>query len=92
VDQDFTYGEGPGGTTRLRDLLSKFLNTHFKITESKLIDKNIITTPGVYAALEQISWAVANPGEGILVGRPLYPGFIKGFSYSRSKYVFFIVP
>ncbi|KAL7266769.1 hypothetical protein RUND412_010667 [Rhizina undulata] len=86
VDQDFTYGEGPGGTSRLRNHLSDFINTHFNVPVSaKLTKENIITTPGVYAALEQISWAVGNPGDGILVGRPLYGGFIKGFTFSRSR-------
>jgi hypothetical protein len=37
--------------------------------------------------MEQISWVVANPGDGILVGRPYYGGFIQGFAKGRSKYV-----
>jgi 1-aminocyclopropane-1-carboxylate synthase len=49
--------------------------------------ENIVTTPGVYAAMEIISWVVANPGDGILVGRPFYGGFIQGFARSRSRFV-----
>ncbi|KAF8247843.1 putative 1-aminocyclopropane-1-carboxylate synthase [Wilcoxina mikolae CBS 423.85] len=86
VDADFTYGEGPGGSSRLRGYLKDFINSYFNIPSTQLIDKeHIVTTPGVYSAMEQISWVVANPGDGILVGRPYYGGFIQGFAKGRSK-------
>jgi bifunctional pyridoxal-dependent enzyme with beta-cystathionase and maltose regulon repressor activities len=89
VDADFTYGEGPGGSSRLRGHLKEFINSYFNIPSTQLIDKeHIVTTPGVYLAMEQILWVVANPGDGILVGKPYYGGFIQGFTKGRSKYTF----
>ncbi|KAF8542010.1 pyridoxal phosphate-dependent transferase, partial [Trichophaea hybrida] len=68
--------------------LSSFVNNHFPIPNNRSIKADdIVTTPGVYAALEQVSYAVADPGDGILIGRPMYNGFQKGFTFSRSRLV-----
>ncbi|KAI5791042.1 pyridoxal phosphate-dependent transferase [Pyronema domesticum] len=86
TDRDFTYGEGPGGSSRLRTHLAAMVNQYFNIPIPQPVEKeHIVTTPGVYSAMEQISWAVGNPGDGILVGRPYYGGFIQGFARSRSR-------
>ncbi|KAI5776335.1 pyridoxal phosphate-dependent transferase [Geopyxis carbonaria] len=94
TDQDFQYG-GLGGSDRLRGLLAKFINNHWHLNSEprkakgalvkEIVPDNIVTTPGVYAALEHLSYAIANPGDGILIGRPLYGGFSKGFTFSRSR-------
>jgi len=64
------------------------MNNHFPIPSNRSIKADdIVTTPGVYAALEQLSYAVADPGDGILIGRPMYNGFQKGFTFSRSRLV-----
>jgi 1-aminocyclopropane-1-carboxylate synthase len=88
TDRDFTYGEGPGGSSRLRTHLAAMVNQYFNVPISQPVEKeHIVTTSGVYSAMEQISWAVGNPGDGILVGRPYYGGFIQGFARSRSRFV-----
>jgi len=85
MNQDFRYGRADGSES-LRTLLVNFIDTYFLIPKDRLIDKCMIaTTPGIYGALDQIFCVVANPGDGIMIGRPMYDGFIRGFTFSRSK-------
>lgn len=36
---------------------------------------NIFVTPGLASAIDAISWAICNEGDGILIPRPMYNGF-----------------
>ncbi|KAL4723227.1 hypothetical protein ACLX1H_009717 [Fusarium chlamydosporum] len=71
----FTYGDGTTGTKRVKKAVSRFLTTHLK--PFKAIEPAHITmTNGCSAAIEHLSWAVANPGDGILLGQPYYGTFV----------------
>ncbi|RGP59475.1 hypothetical protein FLONG3_11169 [Fusarium longipes] len=71
----FTYGDGTTGTKQIKKTIARFLNTHLK--PFKAIEPAHITmTNGCSAAIEHLSWAVANPGDGILLGQPYYGTFV----------------
>lgn len=65
-----TYGEGPQGTTPLRAEIARFMNEEFKPLEP--IDKtHICMCNGAGNVVSQFCFCVGEPGDGILVGRPL---------------------
>ncbi|KAM0719508.1 hypothetical protein Q7P37_003637 [Cladosporium fusiforme] len=66
-----TYGDGFTGSRRLRTAISSLLNRYLN-PATPLESDHIIVTNGCSSALEHIAWAVANPGEGLLLGRPFY--------------------
>ncbi|KAL0064451.1 hypothetical protein AAF712_008615 [Marasmius tenuissimus] len=71
----FTYGDGPSGSKQVVDTLARFFNKFFNpVNEVK--KEHIMVTNGVSSAVEHFSWALANLGDGILLGRPYYRTFI----------------
>lgn len=74
-----TYNDGGGGSTRLRTAIAKFLNRHLHPI-TPLTPDQLVVTNGVSPAIEHVSWAFADPGEGILLGRPYYGTFIPDIS------------
>lgn len=73
--QGLTYGDGPQGSKRVKAAIASFLSTHFRSTQ-ELKPENIFITNGVSSAIEHCAWTLANPGEGILLGRPYYRAFL----------------
>jgi aspartate/methionine/tyrosine aminotransferase len=74
-----TYNDGGGGSKRLRCAIAQFLNRHLKPV-TPLDAEQLVVTNGVSPAIEHVSWAFADPGEGILLGRPFYGTFIPDLS------------
>ncbi|BCS25219.1 putative aminotransferase [Aspergillus puulaauensis] len=74
-----TYNDGGGGSSRLKKAICHFLNHHMKPIKP-LEPSHLIVTNGVSPAIEHVSWAFADPGEGILLGRPYYGTFIPDIS------------
>jgi aspartate/methionine/tyrosine aminotransferase len=74
-----TYGSGPYGSKAVRASIARFMNDHFK-PFSPLQPDHIMATNGVSAAIEHCAWSLANPGEGILLGRPYYRAFLPDIS------------
>ncbi|KAK2874935.1 hypothetical protein FQN49_001936 [Arthroderma sp. PD_2] len=70
-----TYNDGGDGSRRLKTAASRFLNRHLKPVV-QLKPEHLMVTNGVSAAIEHMSWAFTDPGEGILLGRPHYGAFI----------------
>lgn len=70
-----TYGDGPSGSMSLRQTLATFLNDYFHPIRPVQAG-HLMVTNGVTSAIEHASWALANSGEGILLGRPYYRAFI----------------
>lgn len=70
-----TYHNGGGGSTRLKNAMSRFLNRHLNPV-IHIDPGHVIITNGVSPAIEHVSWAFADQGEGILLGRPYYGTFI----------------
>lgn len=75
----FTYGNGPFGTHRLRKAMSRFLNRHLKPRED-IQPSQLIVTNGVSHSIEHLSWALADAGDGFLLGQPYYGSFIPDIS------------
>ncbi|GLI76910.1 hypothetical protein PoHVEF18_005188 [Penicillium ochrochloron] len=74
-----TYNDGGGGSNRLRRAIAQFLNRHLKPV-TPLDAEQLVVTNGVSPAIEHVSWAFTDPGEGILLGRPFYGTFIPDLS------------
>ncbi|KAL6355520.1 hypothetical protein LRP88_11115 [Fusarium phalaenopsidis] len=73
-----TYGEGYTGTLRLRLAMAKHLNRHFHPAQA--IDAEEITfTAGVTNINEVCALVTCDPGEAIMLGRPIYGPFSKDF-------------
>lgn len=70
-----TYGDGPNGSNALRAIMAPFLTKHLKPVKP-VKPEHIMVTAGVSAAIEHVSWALADPGDGVLLGRPYYRAFL----------------
>lgn len=70
-----TYGDGMTGTKRTKRAVAHFLNKHLKPARP-IEPSHISMTNGCSAAIEHLSWAVADPGDGFLLGQPYYGTFI----------------
>ncbi|CAN9469142.1 unnamed protein product [Alternaria alternata] len=66
-----TYDDGPVGSARLRAALAKLLSAQLK-TARPVQASQIAVTNGVSSALEHVAWALADPGDVFLLGRPYY--------------------
>ncbi|CAO2657098.1 Nn.00g059010.m01.CDS01 [Neocucurbitaria sp. VM-36] len=69
-----TYGDGPTGSRAAMIALAGFFNDYFHPVIN-VESEHLMITNGVSSAIEHTAWAIANPGEGILVGRPYYRAF-----------------
>ena len=73
-----TYGDGPSGSHELREALSEFVNDHFSSRE-KLAREHVTIMNGVSSVIDALCFCIAEPGDGILIARPLYVGFLGDF-------------
>jgi aspartate/methionine/tyrosine aminotransferase len=73
--RSLTYGDGPCGSLPLRSTLARFLTSHFGAA-TPVQTAHLMVTNGVSSAIEHCSWALADAGEGILLGRPYYRAFL----------------
>lgn len=71
----FTYGDGTLGSKRLKNAVSRFMTRHLRPVVP-IDPSHVSITNGCSAALEHLSWALANPGEGFLLGQPYYGTFL----------------
>ncbi|KAE8136762.1 pyridoxal phosphate-dependent transferase [Aspergillus pseudotamarii] len=62
------------GSVRLKTAIARFL-TRYLSPSKALKPSQIVATNGVSSATEHCSWALCDPGEGMLAGRPYYRGF-----------------
>ncbi|KAI9658481.1 MAG: hypothetical protein M1831_003919 [Alyxoria varia] len=73
-----TYGDGSVGSNRLRQSLAGFMTRNFD--PLKPIEMQHVTIlAGVSSVIDSLSFCLCEQGEGILIGRPLYVGFISDF-------------
>ncbi|KAL9057920.1 MAG: hypothetical protein Q9162_002047 [Coniocarpon cinnabarinum] len=84
----FSYGEGPWGTDRLRKSMAHYVNKNFGVHEPVDADK-ILFANGVTSICEMLGFTVADPGDGILLSKPIYQAFQFDFgTKARIKPVF----
>ncbi|KNG89221.1 hypothetical protein ANOM_002139 [Aspergillus nomiae NRRL 13137] len=69
-----TYSTGPRGSRRLRRAAAAFLNEDFHSRQT-ITQDNIFITPGLASAVDALTWAICNDGDGILIPQPYYNGF-----------------
>lgn len=74
-----TYNDGGMGSKQLRKAVAHFLNR--QLTPFRHIaPSHVVMTNGCSAAVEQLSWLLTDPGEGVLLSRPYYGTFIGDIS------------
>lgn len=67
----FTYGDGG---KRLKGILARFLGRQLQAL-TPIEPRHIAVTNGCSSAIEHLSWALANPGDVFLLGKPYYATF-----------------
>ncbi|KAG7529662.1 hypothetical protein FFLO_05506 [Filobasidium floriforme] len=76
--QDLSYGDDLWGSKRLHRALAGFLNEWFEPYE-EVQPEHIITSAGLSCSIDQLTYTLFNPSEGILILRPYYAGFNRDF-------------
>ncbi|KAH8079618.1 pyridoxal phosphate-dependent transferase [Filobasidium floriforme] len=76
--QDLSYGDDLWGSKRLHRALAGFLNEWFEPYEQAQ-PEHIITSAGLSCLIDQLTYTLFNPSEGILILRPYYAGFNRDF-------------
>jgi aspartate/methionine/tyrosine aminotransferase len=83
----FTYGDGPTGSKRLKEAVAKFVTHNFAAyTEVKA--EHVTMTNGTSAALEHLSFALSNPGDVFLPGRPYYGNYEPDYTWRFDAKLF----
>ncbi|GLA52791.1 hypothetical protein AnigIFM63604_009670 [Aspergillus niger] len=72
--EHLTYSTGPRGSRRLRRAAAAFLTERFH-SQKPITYHNILVTPGLASAIDGVTFAICNEGDGILIPQPLYNGF-----------------
>ncbi|KAB8337221.1 hypothetical protein FH972_021523 [Carpinus fangiana] len=75
---DFTYGEGPWGTSRLRKAMAAHMTKYFNAI-SPVDPEDILVASGVTSLCEMLGFTIADPGDGVLFTRPIYQAFEPDF-------------
>ncbi|OAP56365.1 hypothetical protein AYL99_09544 [Fonsecaea erecta] len=85
-----TYGHGPAGAIELRRVLAGFVREVFR-PSMHIDENNVCICLGAGNAVDNLSFCLGEPGDGILVGRPLYVGFFPDIE-ARAKVKPVLVP
>ncbi|KIW73083.1 hypothetical protein, variant 2 [Phialophora macrospora] len=78
-----TYGHGPAGSIDLRRAIAEFVTEVFKPSMT-ISESHVAVCNGAGSAVDNLSFCLGEPGDGILVGRPLYVGFFPDIE-ARAK-------
>ena len=78
-----TYGEGPAGTTALREHIASYVNDIF-LPHIPIEDDHICMCNGAGSAVSNFAFCVGEPGDGILLSQPLYTGFFHDIPYNSK--------
>lgn len=69
-----SYGEGPGGSLRLRKAIAAFVNQFFSPV-IPVRPEHITVSNGVTSSIERCAFGLGDPGDYFLLGRPFYGSF-----------------
>ncbi|QKX61154.1 uncharacterized protein TRUGW13939_08301 [Talaromyces rugulosus] len=69
-----TYHEGPFGSRRLREAMARLITTYFHPV-SPISSDHIVFTSGVTSLNAISALSLTDPGDGILLGQPIYGSF-----------------
>lgn len=81
--QDLTYGDGTTGSNRLKVAMARFLTKHLHAV-TEIAATHVTVTNGCSSSIKHLSWAIANPGEGIRLGQPYCRGFVASIDLRTS--------
>ncbi|KAG0098009.1 hypothetical protein BGZ93_001391 [Podila epicladia] len=71
----FGYGESPSGSKKLREhFANNIFNRYFNPVEPVSFDQMVLSA-GCSATVDNFTFCVCDPGEGILITTPFYGGF-----------------
>lgn len=70
-----TYGDGSVGSNDLRAGVASFINPNFHTTKA-IEPSSVSILNGVSSVIDSLAWCICDEGDGILIGRPLYAGFV----------------
>ena len=76
--KDFSYGEGPWGSLRLRKAMAKHMNRHFKPHAPIQADR-LLFANGVTSLCEMLGFTICDAGDVVLLSRPIYQAFKSDF-------------
>ncbi|KAM3072022.1 hypothetical protein ACMFMG_008488 [Clarireedia jacksonii] len=83
-----TYGDGPTGSLALRAALASYMNSYFSAYK-KVTSDHITVLSGGSSLIDALCYCIAEEGDGILIARPCYGGFVGDFEdRARVKLVF----
>ena len=74
-----TYGDGSVGSDAPRQAIAKSVNDRFRPVE-RLGYTSVTVRNGASAILDCLAWCICDEGDGILIGRPFYVGFVSDFT------------
>jgi len=87
---DFSYNDGPWGTRRLRSAMAQHINRRFHPVHP-VSERDLLLANGVTAVCDMLGFSLAEPGDGILMGQPLYQAFVPDFG-TKAKVKPVLVP
>jgi 1-aminocyclopropane-1-carboxylate synthase len=76
----FSYSASSPGLTSLYDGLCKLYNGDTFSPAVKVDKDHLYVTAGCTTLLDQIFWTLCDKGDGVLIGRPCYGGFVPDMS------------
>jgi aspartate/methionine/tyrosine aminotransferase len=76
---DLDYGSGPWGSLRLRKAMANYMDKYFKPLNSINPD-DILFAAGCTSLFEMLGFTIFEPGDGLLLSRPIYQAFKRDFS------------
>lgn len=74
----FTYGEWAWGSSRLRHAMAAHMTRSFS-PANPVNASNILFANGITSICELLAFTIAEPGDGILLPRPVYQTFVSDF-------------
>lgn len=76
--EHFLYAWPKNGGPGLRPALAAHLNETFR-PHTPISAEHIVIGAGATSIAEILAFALLNPGDGLLLSRPIYPGYLKDF-------------
>lgn len=73
-EEAFNYRYSTMGGTRFHIAMASHINEYFN-PQTPVKTKEILTASGLTSIHEMVGWSLADPGDGILVSRPVYGRF-----------------
>jgi 1-aminocyclopropane-1-carboxylate synthase len=88
--EDLDYGAGPWGSVRLRSNMAKFMTKYLK-ARAPVNPDNVLFATGCTSIFDMLGEVLFEPGEGILLSRPIYQAFQRDFKLrARNEFLSYL--